>query len=305
MHEILQQILYFFGHGFCHQYPERSFEADGLYFSVCSRDTGIYLGLIFTLIVLLVMCARMKNKPAAMPPVWAVVVSILLILPMAVDGARSYLGLRETNNVLRYTSGYLCGAGLAVLASGGVFSLWAHANHQESAVDKPSRLSTLLVASAAAGAAFYVLYPSLGVIAPFLAFSCQWLAFTLVNLLILSSTRLWPRGNTNPPDMGAKKIETAVETATEAEAEAAAESATESATEAEAEAATEAEAAAAAAAATGAATEIAVEAAPVGRSRPRLWMLVVLCILAAVIEMAVLSLVASGLGLLFPWYIHP
>ncbi|MDR1087733.1 MAG: DUF2085 domain-containing protein [Coriobacteriales bacterium] len=202
MQSILQQILYFFGHGLCHQYPERSFEAGGLYFSVCARDTGIFLGFVFTLVILLLLYARTKDKPAALPPAWAVVVCVVLILPLALDGASSYLGLRETNNLLRYLSGYLCGTGVAVLASGGVFSLWTRANHGLSAVSTPGRLSTVLVASAAAGAAFYLVYPYLGAGAPLLVFVAQWLVFTLIVALILSSTTFWRKASTERKPAG-------------------------------------------------------------------------------------------------------
>lgn len=191
MPDVLQQILYFFGVGLCHQNPERSLESGGLYFSVCARDTGIYLGLILTLLVLVILYTRTASKPAALPPAWAVAVSIVLIVPMAVDGVSSYAGLRESTNLLRYITGYLCGAGVAVLASGGLFSLWRSTNHEVSALDKPSRLSTVLVATCALAAVFYGVYPFLGAASALIAFMCQWLAVTFINLLILSGTRFW------------------------------------------------------------------------------------------------------------------
>lgn len=197
MHDILQQILAFFGKGLCHQYPERSFEAGGLYFSVCARDTGIYVGLIFTLLIIVLMYVRKREKPAAMPQAWIVVVCIVLVLPMAIDGVASYAGLYETNNLLRFFTGYLCGMGIAVLASGGLFNLWQHATHERSAIDSPRRLWTVLVASSACAAAFYLLYPHLGIITPLLAFLCQLLAFTFISVLIISTTPLWKRGQSS------------------------------------------------------------------------------------------------------------
>lgn len=247
MHDILQQILYFFGGGFCHQFPERSLEAGGLYFSVCARDTGINLGFIITLIVLFVFCARLKDKPGAMPPFWAVWVGIVLAIPMVVDGTTSYLGLRETTNLIRYLSGYLCGTGLAVVASGGVLSLATRVDHQSSAVGESGRLSGLLAISIVAGVAFYMLYPSLGAVAPFVAFACQWLAVLLINLLIVSTTRFWPRGHRTGHDTRGRGIP------------------------------------------------------GIGRRV----LVVVSCSIAAGVEMAALSLLASGLALLFPWYVHP
>jgi len=296
MQDVLQQILYFFGHGFCHQYPERSFEVGGLHFCVCARCTGIYLGFILTLVVLLIIFTRVRNKPTTLPPMWVVVVCIMLALPMVIDGVSSYLGLRETNNLLRYFSGYLTGTSLAVLVGGGVYDIisttvsaplstaastftpscrparpaqpdvagptcifsniqvlqhFASQNAQDdsggvnsngstvvgsrtvSTPYKPSGLSTILVASSAAGVAFYVLYPYLGLVAPFLILACLWLAAALVVLLVVSTTRFWA-----------------------------------------------------------------------GNSTRRL-LLALLCVLLAGVAMAVMSLFASGLGLLFPWYTHP
>jgi uncharacterized membrane protein len=276
MQSILQQILYFFGHGLCHQYPERSFEAGGLYFGVCARDTGIYLGFAFTLVVLLVLYARVKDNPAALPPAWAVVVSIVIILPMAVDGASSYLGLRETNNLLRYSSGYLCGTGVAVLASAGMFSLWTRANHDLSAVSRPGRLSTVLVASAAAGAAFYAIYPFLGVGAPLLAFAAQWLAFTLVVALVLSTTSFWPR-QLATDQLGTVDWQGAIgQSGSENRQGAAAPPATP--------------------------TQHTASHERVMSSRVLVFLF---CIVVAGLVMAVLSFAASGLHLLFPWYVHP
>jgi uncharacterized membrane protein len=234
MRDILQQILYFFGNGLCHQYPERSFEAGGLYFGVCARDTGLYLGLVFTLGILIVWYARTRLKPAALPPAWAVVICVALAVPMAIDGASSYLGLRETTNLLRYTTGYLCGMGVAVLASGGLFGLWQNVNVKQSAVGTPSSFSVLLVASCAVGAAFVMAYPLLGIAAPLFAFVCQWAVFVLITLLVLSATPLWPALSGAGP--------------------------------------------------------LAV---------------LIFCQLLAGGEMVLLSLLANGISLLFPWYVHP
>ena len=231
----LQQILYFFGHGFCHQFTERSLEAGGLYFAVCARDTGIYLGFIITLAVLVLIHTQTKNKPTAMVPFWIILLSIGLIIPLAADGASSYLGLRESNNLLRYITGYLAGTGVALLTSGGILSLWTLTNHQVSPVSKPGKTICVLLGSALVGAAFYAGYPYLGALAPFIALGCQWAAVTLVNLLVFSTTPLLPRN----------------------------------------------------------------------ASTKRRLVFFLLSVIAAGAEMALFSLIATGMNLLFPWYQHP
>ncbi len=272
MLETLQQILYFFGGGFCHQYAWRSLEAGGLYFPVCARDTGIYLGFIVALIVLLVLTLPQREKPTAFPPVWAVMVCVVLAVPMVLDGASSYLGLRETNNLIRYITGYLCGTSLGVVVSGGILALLPRrnseagavvnreilapllrsnsevgvvvnreilaplprSNSEVSAVGKPLRFAAVLAACYVVGAAFYVVYPLMGVAAPFLILVCLWLTVVLVNVLIFSTTRWWM---SNKPH--------------------------------------------------------------------RRRQIVLLCLLMAVAELAIISLVANGFEMLFPWIVHP
>ena len=196
MHDILQQILYFFGHGFCHQFPERSLEAGGLYFSVCARCTGIYLGFILTLVIIFILAkiTRGREAPAAMPPAWAIAVGGILIVPMAIDGVGSYTGIYVTTNLLRFITGYLCGMGVAVITSGGILSLLARPNHSLRAIDKPGKLVLVVVISAVLGALFYITYGFMGAVAPFLVLVCLWFSVTLVILLILSTTKFWPTG---------------------------------------------------------------------------------------------------------------
>lgn len=90
---------------FCHRKPERSFFFRGKQFPVCARCTGIHIGYI------------------AMPfflfdvikfNLW---VTIIFVLTTIIDGlAQAYLD-RESNNLLRVTSGMLTGVGLMSLMS--------------------------------------------------------------------------------------------------------------------------------------------------------------------------------------------
>ncbi|MDR2956609.1 MAG: DUF2085 domain-containing protein, partial [Coriobacteriales bacterium] len=102
----LQDFIYLFGYGLCHQLPERSLEAGGIYFAVCARDTGTHIGFAAALIAAAIQFAwlRRANKPVPgnLPAVPAIVCLALLILPMAFDGLTSYIGLRETTNLIRY-----------------------------------------------------------------------------------------------------------------------------------------------------------------------------------------------------------
>lgn len=109
----LDNLLHFFGHAVCHQLPSRTLAAGGHYLPVCARCTGIYFGISLSYIYLI---ARRKFRVNALPPLGVSIALVALILPMAVDGATSYLGLRHTTNAVRLATG---------LATGGVLPIFA------------------------------------------------------------------------------------------------------------------------------------------------------------------------------------
>lgn len=81
----------------CHQMPQRSLFIGKWQMPVCSRCLGIGLGSLLAL-------------PAAglrRPSIW----QAGLMLPMAVDGLTQRYGQRESNNLLRFTTGWLAGFG--------------------------------------------------------------------------------------------------------------------------------------------------------------------------------------------------
>ena len=185
MLETLQQIIYFFGRGLCHQYQSRSLEAGGLYFGVCARDTGIFLGLALTVALICLFYARAPVKPSGMPRPGTVLCCVLLMLPMAIDGLSSYLGLRATTNLIRYASGYLCGSAVGVLAAPAALDFWRSRDPGRPVLAKPQSLAAVLVASYALGALFYLGYPALGIAAPLLLLAVELAVFAGINLLII------------------------------------------------------------------------------------------------------------------------
>ena len=314
MHDLLQQILTFFGHGFCHQFTERTLEAGGLYFSVCARCTGIYLGFIVTTIIVVVLAIATRERyggggveddldrhlenpenlenlenlestlhpkeqhrrtthflaqyAAAMPPVRAVVVGALLIVPMALDGVGSYAHIYETTNLIRFITGYLCGMGMGVIVSGGIVGLLPHITQRRSVINSTGKLVGVLLLSGALGALFYTTYGFMGAAAPFIILVCLWFSVSLIVLLIASTTRLWTvslkQGPTLTPQQGM----------------------TLSLTEEDV---------------------VSIEQDTAAKHR-RLWQraaLIVGSLLAALVILTLLSLLASALGALFPWFVHP
>ncbi|MDR2587003.1 MAG: DUF2085 domain-containing protein [Coriobacteriales bacterium] len=190
----MQEFLRFFGHGFCHQIPARSLEAGGVVFSACARDTGIYLGFFFALVVAFIIYARVKGKPTELPPALYVVVLVLLVLPMAFDGVTSYLGLRPTTNMIRYLTGFLAGVAVGSVVVPLLFALRKDAVPGQRIFARPSMVAPHLALTFALGAVFFVTYPYLGLVAPLVPVGAFLTITVCVNLILLTlSRRFAPR----------------------------------------------------------------------------------------------------------------
>ncbi len=109
----LDQALSFFGYAVCHGLPSRTIAVGGHLLPVCSRCTGIYLGIAVTYVFLIV---RRGFKVNALPPLGVSLAVAAMLLPMAVDGVSSYAGLRGTTNTMRFLTGLAAGAALPIFA---------------------------------------------------------------------------------------------------------------------------------------------------------------------------------------------
>lgn len=87
--------------------PERSFFIKNHQFPVCARCTGFYTGLIVFLIY------NFFFEITYTPELF--VISVLLLIPTAIDGFTQLLGYRESNNNLRFTTGFIGGIGLIII----------------------------------------------------------------------------------------------------------------------------------------------------------------------------------------------
>lgn len=90
---------------FCHRKPERSFFWKGKQFRVCARCTGIHIGyLTFPLFLFQVLSLN----------IWW---TLLLIMPTYIDGWTQSFSNRESNNILRVTTGFMAGVGMMSLVA--------------------------------------------------------------------------------------------------------------------------------------------------------------------------------------------
>ena len=92
-----------FGFTICHRQEDRCINLFGHTSFLCARCTGILIGFILTLPFC---CLHSLNITTPWP------VSIALMIPLIVDGSTQFIGLRESNNILRLISGILFVPGL-------------------------------------------------------------------------------------------------------------------------------------------------------------------------------------------------
>jgi len=108
VHERLQQCLWHLGlliH--CHQRSDRSFFWRGRQVPICARCFGLTLG-------------------AASVPLYShnQYLALAMITVMLLDGVTQALRLRESNNLLRFATGFGFAIGLGGLLAGALHRLW-------------------------------------------------------------------------------------------------------------------------------------------------------------------------------------
>ncbi len=86
----------FFG---CHCRSDRSFFIKGRQFPICARCTGELLGIIFSLFLFWFW------RPSLL-------VSVLMLLPLIVDGMIQHFTSYESTNIRRFVTGFVFGTGL-------------------------------------------------------------------------------------------------------------------------------------------------------------------------------------------------
>lgn len=123
--------------GICAQIPSHSLYPGGERLPLCSRNTGIYLGFIVTLITLY---ASRRGRAQRTPPWPIIVVVVTGVLFLAVDGLNSLaLDLRlphlyQPHNLLRLTSGLLTGFAMATLVLPILNQLFWHQYNQQRSI---------------------------------------------------------------------------------------------------------------------------------------------------------------------------
>jgi uncharacterized membrane protein len=100
----LAATVYLLGDSQCHQLLVRSFVINGNQMPFCSRDLGIFIGLVAGMA--LAFSGRLKVG-------WKI--ALLLLVPMGLDGGMQMISSYESSNLLRLATGILAGTGFAYL----------------------------------------------------------------------------------------------------------------------------------------------------------------------------------------------
>jgi len=106
------QFINNIGFSVCHQIPKRTLFFGKIYMPVCSRCSGIYIGFLVSIIFLFL---AFRKRESDLPPVYVIVCAAVFILSTIIDGILSYCGIYFTNNIIRLITGYLFGAGIAII----------------------------------------------------------------------------------------------------------------------------------------------------------------------------------------------
>lgn len=91
----------------CHRKPERSFFIHGHQFPVCSRCTGIYSSILLFLVYTYIFPIHYTQA--------YLYVAVILVLPCLIDGVTQLLHYRESNNTLRFITGYMAGTAAMII----------------------------------------------------------------------------------------------------------------------------------------------------------------------------------------------
>ena len=173
------------GFGVCHQISTHSFFAGDHQLPLCSRCSGIYLGALSSLILLMGLRPRARKLPVK----GMALLLGLFFLAMILDGVNSTLqtfgaGVWQTTNLIRIITGALAGVAVAFIFYP-VFnmSLWnSEASRQERTLEQPFELAAYLVAA--------------GILVALVIDGADWLYYPLAFLSLIGLLALLTMANT-------------------------------------------------------------------------------------------------------------
>ncbi len=175
--------LWQLGFCICHQQPDRLLRFGGRSLFVCARDTGLFVS-FFT--VLLVTSLLWGRKRGGWPPWPLVVLAASGLIFLAWDGLSSYLGYRESSNLIRFLSGLAAGGGLALLLAPWINRTVFRGGRRLKVASRPGGLLAIFIAGGLVSALYLVRPQTLFPLAQAWLAVCIIGTFWSLNLLLVS-----------------------------------------------------------------------------------------------------------------------
>lgn len=94
----------------CHRLPDRTFKIGKYHFPMCTRCTGLYIGAFFYFTFVYFNYVQYN--------LFFILFGMLIMFPILIDGLTQFLGYRESNNILRFSTGLIASIGLGILVKG-------------------------------------------------------------------------------------------------------------------------------------------------------------------------------------------
>jgi len=101
--------LYWFYSGLCHQNPARTLFSGDFYYVVCARDTGIYVGIVSGIILMLLLYIPRGKAPTSFPGIFSLILLGLTSIPIVLDAGFSSIGVWLSSNEIRLMTGLFFG----------------------------------------------------------------------------------------------------------------------------------------------------------------------------------------------------
>jgi len=103
LESVARPIYWLYSH-ICHQRPERTLWVAGHPMAFCARDVGVYGGIWLGMVIFSIRSRQYLSGKTL----------LLFSLPLILDGGTQLIGLRESTNLLRLTTGLLAGGAAAL-----------------------------------------------------------------------------------------------------------------------------------------------------------------------------------------------
>jgi uncharacterized membrane protein len=126
---VLDFLIDTLGFSVCHQLSARSLSIGNVVLPICSRCSGIYIGFTITALILFIMFRKKEND---LPPPYALIILCLFFLSTIIDGIASNFGLYNTDNNLRFLTGFLCGSSIMII----IYPVFVFQYYKESKKEK-------------------------------------------------------------------------------------------------------------------------------------------------------------------------